>query len=53
MQDEYRLQTAMCLLETGLHLIPSDVLRDNQLIVSRALYDAMKRVLATKEEEHE
>lgn len=34
----------------GTHLIPSDVLADNQVVVSRSVFDAMKDYIAEPKE---
>jgi hypothetical protein len=40
---DYLRNTALTLLTGGIHLIPSDDLKDNQFIVSRGIYEAAKR----------
>ena len=44
---EHQHQCAMTLLQGGLTLIPSDHLLDHQFVVSRAVYEAAKRITGT------
>lgn len=39
---EYRMDCAKTLLRAGIHLIPSDLLKDHQFVVSRGVYEAAK-----------
>lgn len=41
---EHQERIAYSLLSAGWGLIPSDHLHDNQIVVSRAVYDAAKRI---------
>lgn len=43
--EEYRQQVASTLLTANLTLIPSDHLQDHQFVVSRAVYEAAKRMI--------
>lgn len=43
--EEYRQQVASTLLTASLTLIPSDHLQDHQFVVSRAVYEAAKRMV--------
>jgi hypothetical protein len=42
--DEHREQMALALLTSGINLIPSEYLFDNQFIVSVGVYEAAKRL---------
>jgi hypothetical protein len=42
--EQYRRQVAESLLLSGIQLIPSSYLRDNQYVVSQAIYDAAKKI---------
>jgi hypothetical protein len=42
--DKYREQTALGFLEAGIHLIPDDDLKDNEFRVSRAMYEAARKL---------
>lgn len=44
MKQRHLEQTATGLLLGGMHLIPSEFLKDNQMVVSKALYEAAKKV---------
>ena len=41
--NENNKQFAMNLLEAGFNIIPCDWLRDNQIVVSRQVYDAIAK----------
>lgn len=41
---EHRERMAYSLMSAGVHLMPSDHLADTQIVVSRGVYDAAKRL---------
>jgi len=42
--DHHRMEMARALLMGGIQLIPSDLLNDNQFMVSTAIYEAAKKL---------
>jgi Ni,Fe-hydrogenase maturation factor len=42
--EQHRHDIAMSMLSTGICLIPSDHLQDNQFVVSRGIYDAARKI---------
>ena len=43
--EEHRMKCAEALLSAGLCLIPSEHLEDNQFVVSRGVYEAVKKLV--------
>ena len=47
--EEHREKLAWTLLSSGIMLIPSEYLQDNQFVVSQAVYETAKRITGFKE----
>lgn len=48
--EEHRERMAYGLMAVGIHLIPHDNLLDNQVVVSRGVYEAAKRLCSDSSE---
>lgn len=49
LRAQHQEAVASCLLASGVNLIPSEHLSDNQFVVSRGVYEAAKRIIKDDE----